>query len=142
LDIGCCVAIDLVAGQDDKVWLFIVENSLDKLYGPRVGIAVSAVVAFGLRVSAVAQASAEMQVGYLHDLEFAILPDLGYRLLHLGCRASSYAETRIGARFARLEMQGSVLDQFPARTWLYCISAKKNVDGRYCLLGVARVTLQ
>jgi hypothetical protein len=85
---------------------------------------VTAIVACGLWVPTVTKASAEMQVGYLHNLELAILPDLGYGLLELGCWASPYAEARICACLARLKVQGAVLDQLPSRPWLYCISAK------------------
>jgi len=104
LHVRCCIAVDLVARQDYKVWLFIIEYPLHKLYGPGVGVTVSAVVAWRLCVSAVAETSAEMQVGDLHNLEFAILSDLGYGLLELGCWASSYAQAGICACFARLKM--------------------------------------
>ena len=42
LGVRSCRAFNLVAGQDNKVGLFIVQNGLDELHGPSIGVALSA----------------------------------------------------------------------------------------------------
>jgi hypothetical protein len=101
LDIRRCISIDLVASQCHKVWLLLVKNSLNKFQGSWISVAM---VTLGFRVSASAEPSAEMQVGYLHDLVFAILPDLRDGSFNLGCTTSPYTEAGLSALLALLEV--------------------------------------
>lgn len=72
LDVGGCFAIDLVAGEDDKIGLLLIEELADEFEGAGVGIAV---LAMRLNVSADAGASTEVEIGGLHDLELTTMVD-------------------------------------------------------------------
>jgi hypothetical protein len=142
LDVRGSVAVDLVTGQHHQIRFLFVEHPLDELDGPGIGVALATVGSFGLSISAHAQTSTEMKIGNLHNLELAVLPDLGHGLLVLRRGASPYADAGVFAVLARVEVQGSVLDEFPARARFYCVCAKQHIDGRDCPLRIARVTLQ
>lgn len=85
-----------------------------------------------LRISTYAQASAEMKVRDLHDLELSILPDLWHGLLELVWCASTYAQARVLP--CRLQVQCTILDQLPSWAWLYCIRPEQYVHSSHGLL--------
>lgn len=124
LNVWCSVAVDLVAREHHHIRLLFIQNAFDEIQGPRVCIAVAAVSTLGLRISARAQTCAEMQIRDLHDLEFAILPDLGNWFLDLVWCASTYAQARVLAIASSLQMQCTILDQLPPRAWIYCVRSK------------------
>lgn len=142
LNIRRSVAVDLIARKYYQIGLLLVQNTFDEFQCPWIRIAVAAIGTFGFRISALAQPGAEMQIGYLHDLELAILPDLGHRLLDLVWCASTYAQAWVLAVLSCVQMQCTILDQLPSGAWLHCVRPKEYVDSSHGLLRVARVTLE
>lgn len=131
LGVGRCLAVDLVAGEDDEVGLFAVEDGTEEFEGADVGIASPAIVAGGFRVAADAEAGGEMEVCNLHDLEPAVFADSWDRPLDGdgGPAANGQAGFLI---IAWIGKKNRLVKDLPSRSRLDSVSAEQDIDRGDC----------
>jgi hypothetical protein len=82
----------LVAAQDDQVRLLLIKHLGKEIKRPGISLAFASLVTLGNRLSALANAIAEVQISDLHNFEPPIVRDSRLRLLLLMWHASSHSE--------------------------------------------------
>lgn len=126
LGIRCCLAIDLVSGQNDHIWLLVVEDGFDEFHGLDVGITLYRPFVIN-DVSAFPETGAEVQIRDLHNLEFAILID-AHRMWFFGDWRQSSPDTEPRHVRATRGAYDSILQQRPAWSWFSSVGSVEDID--------------
>jgi hypothetical protein len=136
LSVRCRFPIDLVATEDHQIRLLVVGDPFDKLERSRIGIASSTVVSLGLRIPALPQARAQVQIRNLQYLEPAVLPNPRHRLLDPMRLSPPNAQMHLGHLVRRIQQQRRLL-HLPPGSRLHRIRAEEHVSRRDGPVGIA-----
>lgn len=126
LGIRRSLAIDLVTGQNDHVWLLVIEDRLDEFHGLDVGITLDRPFVVN-DVSAFSKSGAKVQIRDLHNLELAILID-AHREWFFGNRGQPSSDAEPRHVRATRGAYDSILQQRPAWSWFSCVGSVEDID--------------
>lgn len=139
LGIGSSVSVYLVATQNDKIRLLLLEESGDEVEGTWVGLAGTPFVLVRNGIPTVSQACVQVEIGQLHDLELAVIPDPRRWLLRR-LLVGPASDGDVGRWYVsvRVEHKRGPPDP-PTGAHFVGVVSEEHVDGGDGILGVARV---
>lgn len=101
--IWSCVAIDLVAAEDDKIGLFFIKHLGDEFECSRIGFAFSSCVPIWNWLATFADTIAKMQIADLHNFESTIILNSRLRLLALLWHTTTNSQMHAEKRASRIQ---------------------------------------